>query len=33
MQAILWIVVGLIGVTFGAAFLLPKKAREDAPAH
>jgi EmrB/QacA subfamily drug resistance transporter len=33
MQAILWIVVGLIGVTFGAAFLLPKKAREDASAH
>ena len=29
MQATLWIEVGLLLVTFVAAFLLPKKARED----
>jgi MFS family permease len=33
MQAALWIEVGLIAVTFLAAFLLPKRPRDDAPAH
>lgn len=31
MLATLWIEVGLLVVTFVAAFLLPKKARDDAP--
>lgn len=30
MQATLWIAIGLLAVTFGAAFLLPRKAREGA---
>jgi EmrB/QacA subfamily drug resistance transporter len=33
MQWILWLEVGLLAITFVAAFLLPKKAREEEPAH
>lgn len=33
MEWILWIVVGLLAVTAGVAFLLPRKAREDGTGH
>jgi EmrB/QacA subfamily drug resistance transporter len=33
MQWTLWILVGQLAITFAAAFLLPRKARADAPAH
>jgi EmrB/QacA subfamily drug resistance transporter len=33
MRTVLWVVIGLLAVTLVTAFLLPRKAREDAPAH